>query len=149
MTIIIGAQLLMTVWAGVQTRKGPKSHKTKQNGCLSLHAVLLLPFQVLLPERVDTVDHDLDQLNLRVSKTMLVGNVISASSLATRFSTSSTGLYGKFFTASLKFVNRLLGPARKVNMNRCTHTSSEIGGARVDISILLREGIVFSSLSFN
>merc|ERR1719369_2365959 len=111
--------------------------------------MLLLPFQVLLPQSVDTVNHDLDQLNLRVSKTMLVGNVISTSSLTTRFSTSSARLYGKFFTASLKFVNRFLGPARKVNMNRCTHASSKIGGARVDKSVLLREGIIFASLSLD
>ena len=41
-----------------------------------LHAVLLLPLEVLLPEGVDTVNHDLDELNLGVSKTMLVGDVI-------------------------------------------------------------------------
>ena len=41
-----------------------------------LHAVLLLPLEVLLPEGVDTVNHDLDQLNLGVSKTMLVGDVV-------------------------------------------------------------------------
>ena len=39
--------------------------------------MLLLPLEVLLVESVDSVNHDLDQLNLRVSKTMLVGDVIS------------------------------------------------------------------------
>merc|ERR1719331_824957 len=79
--------------------------------------MLLLPFQIFLVEGVDTVNHDLDQLDLRVSKTMLVGDVISASSLATRFSAGSTGLDSKLFTASLELVNRFLGPAREVNMD--------------------------------
>ena len=42
-----------------------------------LHSVLLLELQILLPESVDGVNHDLDQLNLGVAKTMLVGDVIS------------------------------------------------------------------------
>ena len=41
-----------------------------------LHAVLLLPLEVLLPEGVDTVNHALAELNLGVSKTMLVGDVV-------------------------------------------------------------------------
>ena len=40
--------------------------------------MLLLPLEVFLVESVDSINHDLDQLNLRVSKTMLVGDVISA-----------------------------------------------------------------------
>merc|ERR1712198_562929 len=78
---------------------------------------------------------------------MLVGDVISAASLATRFSTGTTGLDSKFLTASLKFVNRFLGPAREVNMDRGTHTSSKVGGAGVDESVLLRESIVLSRFS--
>ena len=42
------------------------------------HAVLLLPLKVLLVEGVDTINHDLDQLDLGVPKTVLVGDVISA-----------------------------------------------------------------------
>ena len=41
-----------------------------------LHAVLLLELEVLLPEGVDTVNHDLDQLHLGVTQTVLVGDVI-------------------------------------------------------------------------
>ena len=44
---------------------------------VDLHAVLLLELKILLPESVDSVNHDLDKLNLGVSKTMLVGDVIS------------------------------------------------------------------------
>jgi len=46
-----------------------------------LESVLLLELEVLLPEGVDSINHDLDQLDLGVAKTMLVGDVISVSSL--------------------------------------------------------------------
>ena len=46
---------------------------------MDLHAVLLLELNIFLPEGVDSVNHDLDQLDLRVSKTVLVGDVISVS----------------------------------------------------------------------
>jgi hypothetical protein len=38
--------------------------------------VLLLELQILLVEGVDTVDHGLDKLDLRVAKTVLVGDVV-------------------------------------------------------------------------
>ena len=41
--------------------------------------MLLLELEVLLPQGVDGVNHDLDQLNLRVAETVLVGDVISVS----------------------------------------------------------------------
>merc|ERR1712105_133336 len=111
--------------------------------------MFLLPFHILLPQSVDTLNHDLDQLDLRVSKTVLVRDVISASSLATRFSTGSTGLDIEFFTASLELVNRFLGPAREVNVDRGTHTSSKIGGAGVDVSVLLRQSKVLAAFSLD
>jgi hypothetical protein len=40
--------------------------------------VLLLPLEILLVQGVDTVNHDLDKLDLGVTQTVLVGNVISA-----------------------------------------------------------------------
>merc|ERR1719435_226419 len=102
-----------------------------------------------LVEGVDTVNHDLDQLDLRVSKTMLVGDVISASSLAARFSAGSTGLDSELFTASLELVNRFLGPAREVNVDGGTHTSSKVGGAGVDIAVLLGESKVLATFSLD
>ena len=42
-----------------------------------LHSVLLLELEVLLPQGVDGVNHDLDQLDLGVAETVLVGDVIS------------------------------------------------------------------------
>merc|ERR1712154_339694 len=61
----------------------------------------------------------------------------------------TTGLDSKFLTASLKFVNRFLGPARGVSVNRGTHTSSKVGGARVDESILLRKSKVLAAFSLD
>merc|ERR1712203_567033 len=115
----------------------------------NLHSVLLLQVKIFLVEGVNSINHDLDKLHLRVSKTVLVGDVISAASLATRFSTCSTGLDSKCFTASLELVNRLLGPAREVNMDGGTHTSSKIGGAGVDESVLFRESKVLATLSLD
>jgi len=111
--------------------------------------VLLLPFQVLLPESVDSVDHLLDKFDLRVSKTVLVGDVICAASLSTRFSTGSTGLDVKFLAASLELVNGFLGPAGKVNVDRGAHSSAKIGWAGVDVAVLLRQSKVLATLSLD
>jgi len=51
-----------------------------------LHAVLLLQLEILLVQGVDTVNHDLDELNLRVAEPVLVGDVVGVASL--RFSSS-------------------------------------------------------------
>merc|ERR1740129_157230 len=112
---------------------------------MHLHAVLLLPLEILSPESVDSVNHDLDQLDLRVAETVLVGDVIGASSLATRFSAGSTGLDSELFTAGVELLNRFLGPSGKINVDRCAHTSSKIGWARVDESVLLRKSIFLAT----
>jgi len=111
--------------------------------------VLLLELDILLPQGVDSVDHDLDQLDLRVSKTVLVGDVIGVASLASRFTTGSTRLNSKLLASNLELVNSLLGPSRKINMDRGSHTSAKIGGAGVDVSVLLRVGIVFARFSLD
>merc|ERR1712066_446646 len=80
---------------------------------------------------------------------VLVGDVICAASLATGFSTGSTGLNIEFFTASLELVNRFLGPSGEINVDGSTHASSKVGGAGVDKSILFREGKVLSTLSLD
>ena len=46
--------------------------------CTFLHAVLLLQLQILLPQSVDGVNHDLDQLDLGVSQPVLVRDIVSA-----------------------------------------------------------------------
>merc|ERR1712012_1494929 len=50
---------------------------------------------VFFPQGVHTVNHLLDQLDLRVSEPVLVGDVIGVSGLATRFTTGSTGAVGE------------------------------------------------------
>jgi len=114
-----------------------------------LHSVLLLELDILLPQGVDSVNHDLDQLDLRVSKTVLVGDVIGVASLASGFTTGSTRLNSKFLASNLELVNSLLGPSRKINMDGGSHTSAKIGGAGVDVSVLLRVGIVFARFSLD
>merc|ERR1739844_549348 len=89
-----------------------------------LHAVLLLELKVLLPQGVDTVNHDLDKLNLGVAKTMLVGDVISVTGLATRLASGASGLDSELLASSLQLVNTFLGPAGQVNVDRCSHASS-------------------------
>jgi len=111
--------------------------------------VLLLELKILLPESVDGVNHDLDELNLGVSKTMLVGDVISVTSLTAGLSAGSTGLDGKLLASSLELVNGLLGPSRKVNVDGSSHASSKIGWAGVDVSVLLGESVVLARLGLD
>ena len=59
-----------------------------------LQAMLLLELQILLPEGVDTINHNLDQLDLGVAKTVLVGDVISVAYGETR-SINSLYIYKK------------------------------------------------------
>jgi len=114
-----------------------------------LHAVLLLPLEVLLPEGVDTVNHDLDELNLGVSKTMLVGDVIGVASLSAGLSPGSTGLDGELLASGLQLVNSLLGPSGKVDVHGGAHASSKIGGAGVDVAVLLIQTEVLANLSLD
>merc|ERR1719310_770195 len=108
--------------------------------------MLLLELLVLLPESVDTINHGLDQFNLGVSKTMLVGDVISVTSLASRFSAGSTGLNLQFLASNLELLDTLLGPSGEVNMDRGSHASTEVGGAGVDVTVLLGQSVVLARL---
>merc|ERR1712038_1674851 len=57
---------------------------------VELNSSTLLKNLVLLPELIDTINHFLDQLNLGVSQSVLVGDVVSVTCLTTRLSTSTT-----------------------------------------------------------
>merc|ERR1719319_105105 len=94
----------------------------------------LLVLLVLLPQGVDSINHLLDQLNLRVSEPVLVGDVVGEPSLATRLSLSSTGLQVQLLAASLQLVNAVLGPARQVNVDGGPHASTKVGGAGMDVT---------------
>merc|ERR1719483_1018568 len=100
----------------------------------NLHAVFLLQFKIFLPQGVDTVNHGLNKLNFRVSKTMLVGNVIGVSGLATRFTLGSTGLETHTVTPGLQSGYGVLGPSWEVNVDRGAHAGAQVGGARVDVA---------------
>jgi len=116
------------------------------NDLKALHIILLLEFLVFLPESVDSINHLLDQLDLRVAQSVLVGNVISMSGLSTRFSAGTTGLQVEFLASSLEFVNGVLGPSGEINVDRCSHTSTKIGWARVNIAVLFVKAEVLARL---
>merc|ERR1712012_811937 len=113
--------------------------------CKALGSILLELF-VLIPELVHTIDHLLDQLDLRVSEPVLVGDVVGVSGLATRLSTGSTGLQVKLLATSLQLVNAVLGPTGQVNVNRCPHASTKVGGAGVDVAKPLIQAEVLARL---
>ena len=114
-----------------------------------LHAPLPLECEILLVESVDTINHGLDKLDLGVAQPVLVGDVIGVSSLATRLTTGTTGLNSKLLTPLLKFVKTLHGPAGKVNMDRGPHASAQVGGARVNVTELLRQLEVLARLGLD
>merc|ERR1712121_155530 len=100
--------------------------------CLCRHCKIQslssLKLFVFFPKFVDSINHLLNKFNLRVSKSVLVGDIISMTSLTTRLTTGSTGLQVKLFTSFLQFVNAIVCPSRQVNMDRCSHSSSKICG---------------------
>merc|ERR1719362_247032 len=59
------------------------------------------------------------------------------------------GLQVKLLTSLLQFVNTVLGPSRQVNMDRGSHTSTKIGGAGMNVSILGIKAEVLSGLLFD
>merc|ERR1719351_17860 len=80
---------------------------------------------------------------------MLVGNVISVSSLSTRFTTGSTGLNGKLFASGLKGIKTFLGPSGEVDVDGGSHASSKIGWARVNVTELFGQLEVLAGFSLD
>merc|ERR1739848_987039 len=117
--------------------------------CTELHAVLLLQLNVLLPEGVDGVNHDLDQLDLGVSQPVLVGDVVGVASLTTGLSPGPAGLDCQLFSASLQFVNPFLGQSRQVDVDGGPHAGAEVGGAGVDVSVLLGQSVLLAGLGLD
>ena len=111
-----------------------------------LHSVLLLELEILLPESVDGVNHDLDELDLGVSEPVLVGDVVGVASLAAGLSAGATGLDSELLAASLQLVNGLLGPAGQVHVDGGPHAGAQVGGAGVDVSVLLGQSVVLAGL---
>merc|ERR1712241_1387833 len=80
---------------------------------------------------------------------MLVGDIISMTSLTSRFSTSSTRLQMKFLTSCLQLLNTVIGPSRQVNMDRSPHASTKVGRTGVNVAIFLVQTEIFSRLCFD
>ena len=95
----------------------------------------LSQFFVFFPEGIDSINHLLHQLHFRIPKSMLVGDIISVTSLSSRFSSCSSWLKMKFFTSCLQLVNSMSSPSRKINMNRGSHSSTKIGWAWMNVTI--------------
>jgi len=118
-----------------------------KNRCL--HAELLLEGQILLVEGVDTINHGLNKLDLGVAQTVLVGNVVSVSSLAARFAAGTTGLDIEFLAPLLELVNAVLGPSWEIDVDGSSHASAQVGWARVDVTKLGRNLEVLARLSLD
>jgi len=114
-----------------------------------LQSVFLLENQILLVESVDTINHGLDKLNLGVSKTVLVGDVISGTGVTTRFTTSSTGLESELLAPGLEGSESLLVPSGQVNVDGCAHASAQVGWAGVDVAELGAQQEVLARLSLD
>merc|ERR1719362_1536209 len=60
--------------------------------------------------------------------------IVGVASLSTRFSTGTTGLETELLASSLQSIDTVLGPSGQVNVDGGTHTSTQVGGARVNIT---------------
>ena len=69
--------------------------------------------------------------------------------LASGLSLGATGLNLKFLAPGLELVNGLGGPSGEVHVDRGPHACAQVGGAGVDVSVLLGAGIVLASLSLD
>lgn len=114
-----------------------------------LDAVLLLESNVFGVQGIDTINHALDEFDLGVTQAMLVGDVISVTSLAARFTAGTTGLNLKLFTSLLKGVKTFLGPAGQVNVDGSPHAGAKVGRAGVDETVLSVEHEVLATLGLD
>merc|ERR1719337_852036 len=89
------------------------------------------------------------KLDLGVSQPVLVGDVVGVASLTTGLSTGATGLDGQLLTASLQLVNALLGPSGQVDVDGGPHAGAKIGGAGVDVSVLLGQSVFLARLGLD
>jgi len=59
-----------------ETKTQISSWSLQETHSVFLNSVLLLQLHILLPQGVDCVNHDLDQLDLGVAQAVLVGDVV-------------------------------------------------------------------------
>ena len=70
-------------------------------------------------------------------------------SLAARLSLGATGLNLELLAPGLELVHGLGSPSGEVHVDGGPHASAQVGGAGVDVSVLLGAGIVLASLSLD
>merc|ERR1719347_1494074 len=116
---------------------------------INLKSVLLLELEVLLPEGVDGVNHDLDQLHLGVAETVLVGDVVGAASESAGLSPGAPGLDCELLTPGLELLNALLGVSGQVNVDGGPHASAQVGGAAVDVAVPGIKGELLAALGLH
>merc|ERR1712211_186232 len=114
-----------------------------------LQTMFLLQLQVFFPQCVHAVNHLLDKLDLRVAKAVLVRRVVSAAIIAARLSPSSTGLDSEFLAPLLKSIDALLDVAGQVDHDGSPHAGAQVGGAGVDVAVLLGQGELLARLSLD
>ena len=78
--------------------------------------------------------HNFDASSKKQRKRLTSRIFLKLTSLATRFTTGATGLETHAIASGLQSINGVLGPSGEVNVDGCTHTSSQVGWARVDIT---------------
>jgi len=116
-------------------------------GSILSNFVCLLELNILIIELVDAVDHGLHQLHLGVAQTVLVGNVISAASLATGLSACATWLHAQLLAAGLEGWHTFGGPSGQIDVHRGSHACSQVAGAGVQISKLIAQLEAFARLA--
>merc|ERR1719244_2546222 len=104
---------------------------------------------ILFIQSINSINHLLHKLNFRITKPVLVRDVVCNSSLTTRFSTSTSRLKVKFFASSSQYLGPQPSVTRQVNMNRGPHASSKISWTGVDVSIFRVKHKILPRLRFN
>lgn len=109
--------------------------------------MLLLELEVFLVERVDAVDHGLDQLDLGVAEAVLVGNVVGHAVVAAGLAAGASRLDLQLLAPGLQGGEALLGPAGQVDVDRGAHARAEIRRAGVQVAVLFVEQKLFAGLA--
>merc|ERR1711974_153256 len=128
---------------------GQGLHHSVDENIDNLHSMFLRQLEILPVEHVDAVNHLLNQLDLRISESVLVGDVIGDAGLAARLAPGSPGLQVQLLATSSERLQTLLGPAWKINVDRGPHACSQVGGAGVDVTVLGVQHEVLSRFSFD
>ena len=74
---------------------------------------------------------------------------MSLTCLSPRLAPGAPGLHLQLLAPGLESGQALLGVAGKVNMDAGPHACAQVGGAGVDVSVLLGAGVILASLSLD